>query len=199
MIKLYAHEPRSLLPLLKQHLPYTIGIVGCILNSPLPGDETDLPVLDAVYATFPSSDSGKPQAPSTDNWLVILALPLPADQIRFYHSCEARPPSAQSTDELQAAEDMIAASLLDMAKRYPSHDKAGFVHYLWGGIARTTLRGKGRGKYDVWLAPDVTCDAAGGNAVGPDLADLVLDHGRPGDEDIVGTDGVTALTADLFP
>ena len=202
--RLYAHEPRSLLPLLRAHLPHTLVIVGTILANRVSNDEkgpvdddTPLPPpLPPVYATFPPPAHGGDVTLDTlreagigeYEWLVAVALPLPSEQIRLHHALVAATPDQQTGPAKAAAERTIELAIREMARMYPTQLVVGNTHEMFESVTRRVVGGAERTKTYIYVAPHAgfghtEIDLAGVGGV--DKEGLVLDHGRPSDAPVV--------------
>jgi hypothetical protein len=128
LIKLYTHDPRSLLPLLKAHLPYTIPIIGTITSNPVPltpGVDSSAPndpsTLEeegyTLYATFSKDDIPSRNDKDTrrdEHWVIITAHFEPnASQSRLFCSAETSsqkmspPPNEHDHSERISNEDGV--------------------------------------------------------------------------------------------
>lgn len=172
----FAHDPSSLLPLLNPLLPASIVLVGAILSnpsSPSNSPESTTPLRD-VYATFP------PSTEPPEEWMVIAILPGASNQMRLFHSLEAAP--SPSREAIERGQEMVNSVVAHLLKRYPSH-RLGAVNVLWAEALRlAVVGGPHRTVCTTFLAPD---GWAAMDPAGADMAGLMLDVGRPGDEVLV--------------
>jgi hypothetical protein len=161
---LYAHRPRSLLPLLREQLPYTTVMVATILAN----DE-----LPPVYATFSTRDDGYInlgwlESIGVDGWLVTVALPRPSEQIRIYHSAVAKGATPDP--------DTISLAIREMARMYPEQRMVGETHELLAPLVRGIVGGPERTRTYIYVAPD-----GGFGLTDIKEADIELDQGLPED------------------
>ena len=195
-VQLYPHDPGTLLPLLRAHLPNSLPVYGCILSNhsssptspssprgtlePLSKLETHSHLRHA-YATFPPSALPPPSPAHRTPFVVLIHLPPPAaQQIRLFCSAETRP---GVTD----AEREDAAALVTGAVGAHLAGEGGAETRMIGGMAeawcervRRTCGTRERDTCDVWLAPDPLegeGDAAPALTVGADDG-LAVDVGR---------------------
>ncbi|KLT45972.1 hypothetical protein CC85DRAFT_299147 [Cutaneotrichosporon oleaginosum] len=186
-LTLYPHSPASLVPLLSSQLPYTLVLLATIQanrhaeSDPSPVSAPDCqvpPPLPPVYATFPPPTSGAPSLAYLESldigpydWLVAVALPPPSEQIRFYHALVAS--SFPSPKEARRAEETVEAALRFMR---------------WEPIARGVLGGKTQVPTYIYIAPEGGFGHTDIRNVPSSESwddDLVLDHGRESDKDLI--------------
>lgn len=165
---LYAHEPALLLPLLEPYLPYSVCIVGAIRTTAA----SDNP-LKAVYTSFPDLSSPPPQ------WQALVALPPPATQMRIFHTLEAESNAKEA--DITAAQGAVGEAVAELIRLHPSNHKAGAIHHLWCDAVHKVVGGPDRSWTMTYLAPEYSPPPTPADTRG-----LVFDHGRPGDEHLVG-------------
>lgn len=199
-VELYPHAPTTLLPLLHSQLPHTIVLIGTILANrhsdadPAPITAPDVrvpPPLPPVYATFPPPSDGSDITSEylaqigvgEFDWLVVVALPVPSEQIRFYHSLVAS--ASQTPEEKERAEGMIEAALRFMNTLYPHQLVSGCTHEMWEDVTRRVLGGKRQDPTLIYVAPGGGFGHTEIKDVGGWEGELVLDHGREGDKALV--------------
>lgn len=159
--KLYAHEPRTLLPLLREHMPHSVVLIGTIVANPT-CEGSALPALPPVYATFPPLKSGGEITSASlaetgvgkYDWLVTVALPAPSVQFRFYHALTGAPDSERTPELFDTAATMVKESLREMQDRYSTRFVLGGVHDLFVDVAREVLGGPRRTSTYLYLAPN---------------------------------------------
>lgn len=166
---LYAHEPRSLLPLLEGYLPHSICIVGAIHTTLATSNP-----LQQVYTSFPPSDVSSP--PSL--WVAAVALPWPATQIRVFHILEADP--RPKREDVEAGGRAVANAIEDLHIRHPQHTVLGAIHLHWCDAVRNLTGCRPGTDTDTYLAPLQLPSPPPADTTG-----LTLDHGREGDEHLV--------------
>ncbi|GMK53527.1 hypothetical protein CspeluHIS016_0101130 [Cutaneotrichosporon spelunceum] len=209
-MKVYAHDPTSLLPLLESRLPASIAVVGAIRNNP----EAE------VFATF-SPPASSPNLSSPEEWMVVAVVPS-ARQLRLFHSLEAslnwptNESTGKSTDEstseptdhertgneptptpaaIKQAQATVAAVVLAVLPQRAGY-KLGAVHVTWAESLRAVVGGPAHTPCTTFLSPPAPLAPLAPLAPPPpasapdldldlDLDGLVLDHGRPGDEDLI--------------
>ncbi len=205
-IKLYAHPPASLLPLLEAQLPHTLVLLSTIQanrhaeSDPSPVSAPDChtpPPLPPVYATFPPPPSGVPSLAYLQSigvgpydWLVAVALPKPSEQIRFYHALVANPAPAPAPEQVERAEKVVEAALRFMVQQYPDQLVYGATHEMWEPVARGVLGGRTQVPTYIYVAPNGGFGSTSIRNVPPKEkweGELVLDHGRESDKDLVSS------------
>lgn len=209
-LKLYPHAPSTLLPLLRTQLPHTLILIATILANrhsddtspslPLSPDTQVPPPLPPVYATFPPRVANMDAESEAEaitheylsslgigehDWLIAVALPVPSEQIRFYHSLVAAP--TQLPEEVERAERVVEAALREMVQLYPEQLVCGGTHELWEEVTRRVLGGRKQMATLIYRAPEggfghTEIDTSG---VRGWEGELVLDHGRESDKGFV--------------
>ncbi|GMK56649.1 hypothetical protein CspeluHIS016_0304890 [Cutaneotrichosporon spelunceum] len=200
-IKLYPHNPASVISLLESQLPHTLVLLATIkanrhaASDPSPVTASDCqvpPPLPPVFTNFPPPHAGSPSSEYLDSigvgpygWIVAVALPEPSEQIRFYHSLVAHP--SPSADEVAVAEAVVEGTLRFMAGRYPTQLVCGATHERWEPVARKVLGGRTQVPTYIYVAPGSGFGTTNITGVPSPEAwpELVLDHGRESDKDFI--------------
>ncbi|BEJ13651.1 hypothetical protein CspHIS471_0308250 [Cutaneotrichosporon sp. HIS471] len=186
-VKFYPHGPASLIPLLESHLPHTLVLLATIkANRHAPTDPSPVsapdcqvpPPLPPVFANFPSASSISLDYLQSIglgpfDWIVAVALPEPSEQIRFHHSLVAHP--SPSSEEVAAAEKVVEQLV------------CGATHELWEPVTRKVLGGRTQVPTYIYVAPGGGFGTTTIKGVPPPEAwsELVLDHGRESDKDLI--------------
>jgi hypothetical protein len=165
--KLYVHDPASLLPHLRAHIPHSINVIGALLASGSP----------PVYATFP------PKEEPPNQWVAVVAIP--CGQLYLFHTALATGIEAD-----REAEADVVASVQEAQRLHPTHHRVGGLPIQWAAAVRGVVGGEDRGVTGIYVAGDAamrTCDAVSREEDVRALEGmgLVMDAGMPGDEDIV--------------
>lgn len=173
--KLYAHEPRAILPLLERLLPSSVSLVGSVLANPTSSSKGPASApLKEVLTTFP------PSTEPPEEWMAIAILPGAAMQVRFLHSLEAAPSS--SPEHIARGLQMVIAVIAHVLDSHPEY-KLGAVHELWAEPLRLgVVGGRHHTGCTVFHAPKNQAEI---DVRETNLSGLVLDKGQPGDEVLV--------------
>lgn len=177
---LHAHDPHSLLPLLRAQLPHSVVMLATLLSNPPT-------MLGAVYATFPPAPDGRDVTPAylasagvgEFDWLVAAALPEPSEQIRLHHALVGAPEAVQAAKRPEAS-GVVGAAVADMFRLYPQRTTVGAAPELFGPAVRAALGAPRRTPTYVFAAPGCGMGPSDIDAT-DDTAGLTLDVGRPED------------------
>lgn len=188
-VQLFAHDPASLLPQLKHHLPKSLPVYGCILSnsssvptSTSPGHHEPLSTVETsnrlphAYATFPPSCLSSPP----ELFAIFVHLPPPMTwQVRFFCSAETR--KNLSTSERQTALNLVKDAVTLHLEGPEETRMLGGMSTLWSAGVREMLGTRENEVCDVWLAPE---DGAMGEGE-VDKEGLEVDEGRRRDCELV--------------
>lgn len=186
-VKLYAHDPSSLIPLLKKHQPRSLPVLSTILEnlttrtqnqtssgSKQSGDDT-------VWTTFPPllEHSGDILAKAKDIdvdeegvWAVIVRLPdLDTPHLRFYCSAESQY-SNHEDEDMERIQGFIRGITESIVGIYGKEIMVGAVSSLWTEEMRRVVDSRELVECSVFLAPPT-----------PTLGADALDRGRGDQED----------------
>lgn len=193
-VTLYPHQPKTLLPLLENHLPYAASLYGTIKTNRWPrgttSSDVSLPhartkldqeaITSVVWATFPASKLDTPP----EIWGAVIHLPSPQRrQTRSYCSVERAlvPKGKELTEEekhkvWRKGQDLVNGMVKTIIRCSPVIEVLGSVSTLWAEEIWQYVRTDRRPIYDSWFAP---LSASSTSAVKPIKKDgLIVDQAR---------------------
>lgn len=205
---LHPHQPATLLPLLRKHLPASIRVYGVLTSN----DNNTLPY--PAYTTFTPSQLKLNTIPKI--WVIIITLPSPlTDQIRIYCSLDLschQDDLGDTGPRTRAEGQKLVESSLEAYKAVSKEfRKVGAIDRLWTDGLRRSWGLEKKPTYWYWLSPvrveagseveaeveiKVEVDRGGhdghvsGGRIGDEQrakrAGLIVDVGREIDVEIVG-------------
>jgi len=178
-VKLYAHEPRSLIPLLHQHQPRSLPVLSSIYeNLLIPEQISNATGCDVVWATFPPN-----HLPSSDReiWGVVVKMPEDRIHLRFYCSAE----SAATGSEEEGIQEFIRGVTGCIVEIYGIEIMLGAIDSRWNSVMRGVVDARDLVECAVFLAP--MSSTAGAE---PEQGVEVEDGDGTGDEEVLAGMGL---------
>jgi hypothetical protein len=150
--KLYGHSRKSILPLLRHHLPASLLVLGTILSPVSPAYEFHVP----IWSTIPPTADGSPVPIDSQGTIIATLPPLPGYQMRIFDTSESKP-QADGTDgaELEAARRRVIGALRTyVMEKDRKLAMIGGLHELWVEAAEKEIAGgEHRPVCAVWMPP----------------------------------------------
>ena len=178
-VKLYAHEPRSLIPLLQHHQPRSLPVLSSIYeNLLIPKQTSNATGCDVVWATFPpnhllSNDEGI--------WGVVVKMPEDRIHLRFYCSAESKS-TGNDEDDIQEFIRGVTGCIVDI---YGIEIMLGAIDSRWNSVMRDVVDARDLVECAVFLAP-ISLTAGAGTEQG----EGVRDGNGTGDEEVLAGMGL---------
>lgn len=163
-VRLYPHEPSTLIPLLQQHQPSSLPVLSSIfenLSIPQQSDGTGTG-CDVVWATFPHD-----RLPSNDDevWAVVIRMQeFERIHLRFYCSAESTTTRREDEDGIQEFVRGVAERVVGL---YGIEIMLGGIDSRWNSVMRGVVDARELVECAVFLAPNsVTAGAGAEQGVG---------------------------------
>jgi hypothetical protein len=176
-VRLFAHEPSTLIPLLQHHQPRSLPVLSSIfenLSIPQQSDGSGTG-CDVVWATFPHD-----RLPSNDDediWAVVIRMQeFERIHLRFYCSAE-RTTKVQEEEGIQGFVRGVAERIVGL---YGEEIMLGAIDSRWNSVMRGVVDARELVECSVFLAP-MSATAGAGADQGVGVGD---DEGR-GDEEVL--------------
>jgi hypothetical protein len=202
-VVLYPHEPLSLVPLLRKHLPKSLPVLSTILenasfssstftkSSSSINEEEEGYDYDTVFTTFPSVDKVDDQ----DIWAVVVQMSeFDSIHLRFYCSAEIeipRPlgPPHPRLGEGEAEETIrtfVRGVTESIVRIYGKEITLGAISSRWNEAMRSVVDARELVECAVFLAPmSATAEAGADQGVRAGSGDEVGDGAGKEDEDVL--------------
>ena len=145
-VKLYPHEPSTLIPLLQQHHPRSLPVLSSIYENlliPQQSNGTGIGTgCDVVWATFPPDHQ-----PQEEVWGVVVKMPEDRIHLRFYCSAE------QSTSVTQEELKFVGGVTESIVGIYGMEIMLGGIDSRWNEVMRGVVGARELVECAVFLAP----------------------------------------------
>jgi hypothetical protein len=177
-VRLYAHEPSTLIPLLSRHQPRSLPVLSSIFeNLSTPQPKSNGTGCDVVWATFP--DDRLPSNDDEDLWAVVIRMQeFERIHLRFYCSAE------QTTSVTQEDEEFVRGVTESIVGLYGVEIMLGAIDSRWNIVMRGVVDARELVECAVFLAPMSVAAEAGSEQ-------RVRDGEGRGDEEVLDGLGLT--------
>jgi hypothetical protein len=181
-VRLYAHEPSTLIPLLQHHQPRSLPVLSSIfenLSIPQQSDGSGTG-CDVVWATFPPD-----HLPSSEElWAVVIRMQeFERIHLRFYCSAESTTTRREDEDGIQAFVRGVTERVVGL---YGIEIMLGGIDSRWNSVMRGVVDARELVECAVFLAPmSVTAGAGADQGVGAGEGEGAGGGEGRGDEEVL--------------
>jgi len=149
-VRLYPHEPSTLIPLLQQHQPRSLPVLSSIHeNLSIPQPKSIGTGCDVVWATFPHDRL--PSNDEQDIWAVVIRMQeFERTHLRFYCSAESTTTRREDEDGIQEFVRGVAERVVGL---YGIEIMLGGIDSRWTSVMRGVVDAREMVECAVFLAP----------------------------------------------